>query len=86
MHIIHRNKKYNSVSEAVQHKDGLAVLAFFYTIKEFESPEITNIVRNINEIERNNTSELDYTFTLASLIGNVNTERFYMYKGWFLET
>lgn len=35
MHIIHRNKKYRSLAEALQHPDGLCVLAFFYQVSEF---------------------------------------------------
>lgn len=30
MHIIHRNRRYPNVSEALKHGDGLTVLAFFY--------------------------------------------------------
>lgn len=29
MHIVHRNKKYNSIDEAVQYSDGIAVLGVF---------------------------------------------------------
>lgn len=32
MHIIHRNRKYSNVSEALKHGDGLTVLAFFYEV------------------------------------------------------
>lgn len=35
MHIIHRNKKYANVSEALEHPDGLTVLAFFYQVSNF---------------------------------------------------
>lgn len=32
MHIIHRNKKYKNVPEALEHPDGLTVLGFFYQV------------------------------------------------------
>lgn len=32
MHIVHRNKKYNSIDEAVQYSDGIAVLGVFLKI------------------------------------------------------
>lgn len=32
MHIIHRNRKYANVSEALKYGDGLTVLAFFYQV------------------------------------------------------
>lgn len=36
MHIIHRNKKYRNLAEALQHPDGLCVLAFFYQVSVTE--------------------------------------------------
>lgn len=33
MHIIHRNRRYPNVSEALKHGDGLTVLAFFYQVR-----------------------------------------------------
>lgn len=32
MHLVHRNKKYNTTSEALNHKDGIAVLGFFFHV------------------------------------------------------
>ncbi|KAL1378725.1 hypothetical protein pipiens_003924 [Culex pipiens pipiens] len=40
MHIIHRNKKYKNVAEALGYSDGLTVLGFFYQVVEQESSEI----------------------------------------------
>lgn len=82
MHIIHRNRKYKTVGEALGYADGLTVLGFFYQLKENESPELTNIVKNITTIEDYNQSILmNTTFTLASLLGDLDTQRFYTYKG-----
>lgn len=56
--------------------------AFLYQIKEIDGVEVDNIVRHLNNLDENNdTIELAYTFSLSSLIGNVNTDRFYTYKG-----
>jgi hypothetical protein len=32
MHIVHRKQSYGSVHEAVNHSDGLSVLAFFFEV------------------------------------------------------
>jgi Eukaryotic-type carbonic anhydrase len=57
-------------------------LAFFYRIEESDGEEIENIVRHLADLdEMNDNVELSYTFSLWSLIGNINTERFYMYRG-----
>lgn len=85
MHIIHRNKRYKSVPEALNFEDGLCVLGFFYQLKEVESAELANIARNISEIEDYNDSILlNSTFALTSLLGNIDTERFYTYKGMMI--
>lgn len=82
MHIIHRNRKYDTVPEALKHEDGLCVLGFFYQLKEVESAELTSIVRHISDIEDFNRSILlNSTFALTSLLGNIDLERFYTYKG-----
>lgn len=82
MHIIHRNRRYATVSEALNHEDGLCVLGFFYQISEHESDVLTNIVRNITYIEDyNKTVLLNSTFSLSSLLGDIDTDRFYMYRG-----
>lgn len=82
MHIIHRNTRYKDLPEALGFSDGLCVLAFFYQLAEYESPELTNIVRNLSYINEFDTSILlNSTFTLATLIGDINMDRFYMYRG-----
>ncbi|KAG5675574.1 hypothetical protein PVAND_005468 [Polypedilum vanderplanki] len=84
MHMIHVNAKYGNIEEALNHKDGLAVLAFFYQIRENLSngEEIDNIVRHFDDLnELTDTVTLPYTFSLQSLIGNINTDRFYTYRG-----
>lgn len=49
MHIIHRNKKYRNLAEALQHPDGLCVLAFFYQVIYVSEPAVYNIVlQNMN--------------------------------------
>lgn len=60
----------------------LPIAAFFYQIKETDGDEIDNIVRHLGYLnETNDSVSLTYTFSLASLIGSINTERFYTYRG-----
>lgn len=82
MHLVHRNKKYKSVDEATKHHDGLAVIAFFYQIADFDGHEIEPIVSKLHLVQSfDNKVLINSTFTLASLLGQVDVERFYMYKG-----
>lgn len=44
--------------------------------------EMENIVKHFNELNEETPSvTLPYTFTLHSLIGNINIDRFYTYRG-----
>lgn len=82
MHLVHRNKKYKNIDEAMKHDDGLCVVAFFYQLADSDGPEIDHIVSKLSLVQALDTSvSLNFTFTLASLLGPVNVERFYMYKG-----
>lgn len=82
MHIIHRNRKYKSIEDALGYTDGLTVLGFFYQVSEHESPEISLLLRSFPSIEESDSQVLlNYTFTLASLLGSVDFNRFYTYKG-----
>lgn len=82
MHIIHRNRKYKNVAEALGHPDGLTVLGFFYQIRENDNPDLATIVRNLDTVEAYDQNiSLNFTFSLASLISNVDVDKFYTYKG-----
>lgn len=82
MHIIHRNRKYKNVAEALGHPDGLTVLGFFYQIRENDNPDLATIVRNLDTVEAYDQNiSLNITFSLASLISNVDVDKFYTYKG-----
>lgn len=82
MHIIHRNKKYKNVAEALGYSDGLTVLGFFYQVTEQDSPEINSLVRSFGQIiDYDQSIQLNHTFTLQSLIDGIDMTRFYTYKG-----
>ncbi|XP_070509349.1 carbonic anhydrase 2 [Chironomus tepperi] len=84
LHMIHINRKYQTIEEALEHRDGLAVLAFFFQIRENLSygEEIDNIVKHFSDLnELTDSVTLPYSFSLQSLIGNINTDRFYTYRG-----
>lgn len=82
MHIVHRNRKYKNIPEALGYTDGITVLGFFYQVTEHDSPEIAHLLRSFPQIEEfDHQVSLNYTFTLHSLLGAVDLTRFYTYKG-----
>ncbi|XP_018328028.1 carbonic anhydrase 15-like isoform X2 [Agrilus planipennis] len=57
MHMVHRNKNYRTMEEAMKHADGLMVLAFFYELNKFRSmfghdthTKLTNNFRYVQDI------------------------------------
>lgn len=82
IHLIHRNKKYTSMDEAFKHHNGLAVIAFFFQLTDYDNRNLDMIIDYFEHIKEFNMNiEMNATFALSSLIGNVNTDHFYMYKG-----
>lgn len=82
MHLVHRNKNYESLEEAMMHHDGLCVIAVFYQMVDYDGSGIELIASTLKSVQTlNETVLLNETFSLASLLGEMNVERFYMYKG-----
>ncbi|XP_054726333.1 carbonic anhydrase 2 [Anastrepha obliqua] len=82
MHIVHRNKKYATLADALEFTDGAAVLGFFFNLDEDEGAGLTTICRHLNLIpDANDAVNLTVTFSLSALIANVDLDKFYTYKG-----
>lgn len=82
MHIIHRNRRYATMAEALQHGDGLCVLGFMFQISEHNSPELRSIMRSMDVLrDFDKKVQLPATFALHSLLGDLDTDMFYTYKG-----
>ncbi|SPP80564.1 blast:Carbonic anhydrase 2 [Drosophila guanche] len=82
MHIVHRNKKYATIGEALNHPDGAAVLGFFFNLDEDEGQGLVTINRHLHLIaDANQEASLNVTFSLSSLIAGVDVDKFYTYKG-----
>uniref|UniRef100_A0A1A9ZSR2 Alpha-carbonic anhydrase domain-containing protein n=1 Tax=Glossina pallidipes TaxID=7398 RepID=A0A1A9ZSR2_GLOPL len=82
MHIVHRNRKYSNLTEALGYADGVAVMGFFYNLDEDEGLGLTAISRHLHLVpEAHNEAILNVTFSLSSLISGVDVDKFYTYKG-----
>uniref|UniRef100_A0A1B0G191 Alpha-carbonic anhydrase domain-containing protein n=1 Tax=Glossina morsitans morsitans TaxID=37546 RepID=A0A1B0G191_GLOMM len=82
MHIVHRNRKYSNLTEALGYTDGVAVMGFFYNLDEDEGLGLTAISRHLHLVpEAHNEAILNVTFSLSSLISGVDVDKFYTYKG-----
>lgn len=49
MHIVHRNRKYENVSQAMKFKDGITVLGILYHYSNIGNPSIKNIGNVLND-------------------------------------
>lgn len=50
-HLVSHNQRYDSLSEALQYKQGVAVLAVLFHISDQVNPVLENILDNVKEIE-----------------------------------
>ncbi|XP_076380477.1 putative carbonic anhydrase 3 isoform X2 [Megalopta genalis] len=79
MHIVHRNKAYSNLSDALYHKDSLVVLGVFFQDKDnMLLQPILNLLGKVKWL--NEETKLGTPITLASLLPD-NTDEFYVYKG-----
>ncbi|CAD1475211.1 unnamed protein product, partial [Heterotrigona itama] len=79
MHIVHRNRIYSNLSNALNHKNGLVVLGIFFQEEDNES--LYSIINHLTSVRwLNKEIKLNTSVTLASLLPK-NTDVFYSYKG-----
>ncbi|XP_012530254.1 carbonic anhydrase 9 [Monomorium pharaonis] len=81
MHIVHRNMAYPDISHALQHEDGIAVVAVFFQLQEEDNELLQSFINKLPDVQWANTELLiNMSFALASFIP-LNTDIFYTYKG-----
>jgi carbonic anhydrase len=85
MHMVHFNEKYDNISNAINHKNGLAVIGVFLQFTEIEEPASTNkFTKYLSKItkagDKHTITEPDGIFTIKELIGN-EVRDYYSYRG-----
>jgi len=89
LHLVHWNTKYRKVEEAVNKKDGLAVLAFLYKIQEEDNNSLTEIVShltNLTDPHHSRSTSSPMSLTLSSLIPDTKGRGSYFYYQGSLTT
>ncbi|ALC47957.1 CG18673, partial [Drosophila busckii] len=85
MHIVHKNRKYGSISEASENWDGLAVLGVMFRSTrrplstQYGLNKIFNQLPRITQYQSNAT--IQGVLTVGQLLGNIVTGEFYSYNG-----
>jgi len=80
IHFVSYNTKYNNLSTALGHMDGLAVLGVFLEVGESENAAYQNFLSSTNQLV-NKDSEVNLDpFNLGPLLPP-NTSKFYRYNG-----
>ncbi|CAK9823533.1 Carbonic anhydrase 2 [Anthophora retusa] len=81
MHIVHKNKAYLNLSDALNYKNSLVVLGVFFQLQEEDNRSLYPIVEDLTGVQwLNNEVHLNTPITLASLLPK-NIDLFYTYKG-----
>lgn len=81
MHIVHKNRAYSNLSNALNYKNGLVVLGIFFQLQEEDNKSLHSIVNALTNVQfLNNEIALNKPIRLVSLLPK-NTDVFYTYKG-----
>nr|BAU71500.1 putative two domain conserved membrane-associated carbonic anhydrase [Phreagena okutanii] len=80
LHVVHFKESYGTVSEAVKHDDGLAVLGFFFTTNDAEENEnLKPLIDSLDTITfQGQNKSIDINF---SDLMPTSTTHFYRYRG-----
>ncbi|XP_062887381.1 carbonic anhydrase 4a [Mobula hypostoma] len=82
LHIVHKNEKYSSVTEASKHQDGLAVLGFIFIESEEENHGSDNVLKALDSVGQNGATSKLKQFSLENMIPNKEKlKKYYRYQG-----
>ncbi|XP_037943604.1 carbonic anhydrase 2-like [Teleopsis dalmanni] len=85
MHIVHKNSKYKDLKEAREYEDGIAVVAVLFKVVKSPNvyyPALNDIYNTLPQLVHYNSSSSTSQFlTLGALLGNINREDYFTYKG-----
>ncbi|KAL4223216.1 carbonic anhydrase [Mactra antiquata] len=79
MHVVHYNKKYGNITEAIDKKDGLAVLGFFFEVGRFNR-HFDEIIHHFQDIKFKNDNVSIHSIPLVQLMP-AKLLQFYRYQG-----
>ncbi|XP_071955005.1 carbonic anhydrase 2-like isoform X2 [Antedon mediterranea] len=80
MHIVHYSSEFNSVEEAMESDQGLAVFAFFISLGE-KNTVMEQIVKEIKGIEFDVSKDLESEVNLLSLVPLLDQSSYWTYNG-----
>ncbi|XP_002019986.2 carbonic anhydrase 14 [Drosophila persimilis] len=85
MHIVHKNTRYATTSEASKHRDGLAVLGVLIRPGRRQNPRNSGLTKIFNRVPRivqyNTNATINGRLEVAQLLGSVVTGEFFTYNG-----
>jgi len=81
LHLVHFNSKYDHISEAIAHPDGLAVIGIFFSLSPTDNPALAPLLSSLGSVASPNShSAFSSPVSLSSLLPK-DTSAFYRYSG-----
>ncbi|XP_017122497.1 carbonic anhydrase 2 [Drosophila elegans] len=85
MHIVHKNKIYDTMGEATLHPDGLAVLGVMFRAVGRQNSQHYGLNKIFNQLPRieqyKSNATITGRLTVGQLLGNIVTGEFFTYNG-----
>lgn len=58
MHLVHMNMKYSTGEEALKHPDGIAVVAVFFQVSQYDNPALSSIVEALRRMRDESSTQV----------------------------
>ncbi|XP_057325336.1 carbonic anhydrase 7-like isoform X1 [Microplitis mediator] len=81
MHLVHYKKDYDSFKDALNHTDGISVVAVFFDIQDEGSEGIANVLKNATSLLRPNSHVNLEPFALSTFDGITSAPKYASYYG-----
>ncbi|KAH8294846.1 hypothetical protein KR018_003542 [Drosophila ironensis] len=85
MHVVHRNARYPDLTEAVKHKDGVAVLGVMFKVVKSPSRIFPGINKVLSQLPRvtnyKDKATISGSLSLGQMLGDLNPRDFFTYRG-----
>ncbi|XP_059511312.1 carbonic anhydrase 4-like [Stegostoma tigrinum] len=82
MHIVHQNEKYSSLTNALKHSDGVAVLGFLFSETPAENVNIRHLINFLKMIKSSGNNASVTPFALSKIIPDkTKLTKYYRYEG-----
>ncbi|XP_062868224.1 carbonic anhydrase IV c, partial [Trichomycterus rosablanca] len=82
VHIVHIKEQYETLKQAMEDQEGLAVLGFFFEVSSDENQQFNKVIEALQRVPYNGNSRMIPEFRLTDMMTSIeNLSSYYRYSG-----